>query len=88
MVRYSDKENMVMILTRKHTTLEIKEDGRPIRIIEIKDIWPVLKIAMANSDVVILKEDDEFVVLQHKFMRVVGEVYHISQMRNIIFARK
>lgn len=84
---YSDTENMVMVLSRRHTTLEIKEDGRPISEIGINDIWPVLKIAMANADVVILKEGSEFVVLRHRYMNNIGHVYNINSLTNIAFAR-
>ena len=82
------EENMVLILTRRQASLNCKEENTPIKDITMDDIWPVLSIAMANAEVVILKEDAHFKVFKHKFMPgAVSEVYHISTLTNILFAR-
>lgn len=80
-------DNMVMILTRDQLTLTAKRRNRPIEDITMDDIWPVLSIAMANAEVVIIMDEKMFSVIKHKYMRNPSTTYHISTLPNIITAR-
>ena len=81
----SNTENMVMILSRYQTIWDCHY--KDLKDITIDNIWPTLKIAAANADVVIMKEGTQFTVLKHKHMTDLSSNYHINLLTNIVFAR-
>jgi hypothetical protein len=86
----TNNENLVLILSRYQLTMG--NEDKPLEDIGIKDIWPVLNIAAANADVVIIKEGKQFKVLKHKHMnglinKSLKSTYHESSLKNICFAR-
>jgi hypothetical protein len=88
----TDMENMVLIIGRKQTDFKTKSENTPLGKITLDDIWPTLKIAAANADVVIIKDGSEYAVLKHRYIDqhqlLEGMTYHITTIRNIAFARK
>jgi len=83
----SNLENMVLILSRYQTISACKDSGTKLKDIILDDIWPALKIAAANADVVIMMEGNTFSVLKHKHMTDISNTYHKSTLTNIAFAR-
>lgn len=83
----SDLENMVLILSRHQTIFTCKKANKNLQDITLDDIWPALKIAAANADVVIMMDDGMFSVLKHDFMPDLSAIYHKSTLTNIAFAR-
>ncbi len=90
MIYSSNTENMVLILSRYQTTIKCKEESTPLKDITINDIWPTLKIAAANADVVIIKEGSIFKVLKHHHMvsSALYHIYHHNALYNICFANQ
>ncbi len=85
----SNMENMVLILSRYQTARTFMTSLRKkLADITLDDIWPTLKIAAANADVVILRDENIFKVLKHDHMDDYDDFYHVSSLENICFARR
>lgn len=81
-----DNQNMVIILGRFQTRMISRE--RPLDKVQLTDIMPVYSVAVANADVVIIKDGKKFAVLKHRHMTgVLRSEYHASTLNNIISAR-
>jgi hypothetical protein len=87
-IRYTDNQNMVLVLSR-FQLMKSAKNSLKLTEIKIDDILPQLTIAAANANVVIIKDGQRFAVLKHDGMTgVTGSEYHESTIKNIMFARR
>lgn len=77
-----------IILTKNEISYDVKYNSID-DINSIDQFIPTLYQAIAFADVVVYRDDSrkEFKVLKHKNIEMVGQIYHVSMIKNILFGK-
>ena len=78
-----------IILTRNELRFD-KKDWTIDEINSVDQFYPTLKQAISLADVIVYRDDvtGQFKVLKHHLEEMVGETYHMSHIKNILFKKE
>lgn len=82
-----DNQNSILIVTRFNLN-QCARDGQRLDKITVADLQPYLSATARYTDVLIIKDHNEFAVLKHRYMiGTLGHIFHVSSLPSIMFAR-